>query len=214
MSEQITDAKALLNVMNLVDASTHKLSAPAHRAFAKLFALVGVPLEQLALLEQNLLLATALSSDPGVPLLPQRVQELTWLGLAPASLHWLKPYVTVLPEATPLNLNSASAEVIYANFPQLELSDARRLVQQRQGNAIPNLNEVERRVGSITGAAPYDVSTSYFEVHARLRLDSAVVEEVALVQRVGQQDPITLWRQRGVSESLVGSADPTIPSNP
>ena len=190
MSGQITDAQSRLNVMNLVDAQ--KLSPSAHRAFAKLFTLVGVPLEQLELLEQNLLLATAPASEAGVgvPLLPQRVEELTWLGLAPASLQWLKPYVTVLPVATPVNLNSASAEVIYATFPQLDLSGAQRLVQQRQRKAFANVNEVVPLVGPsspATGPALYDVSTSYFEVHARLRLESSVVEEVSLVQRPPQR---------------------------
>ena len=213
MSGQITDAQSRLNVMNLVD--TQKLSPSAHLAFAKLFTLVGVPLEQLELLEQNLLQATSLATgaNASVPLLPQRVEELTWLGLAPASLQLLKPYITVLPAATPVNLNSASAEVVYAVFAPLDLSDAQRLVQQRQRKAFASLSEVVPLVGpasSTSGPALYDVTTNYFEVHGRLRLDRSVVEERSLVWRPSGQDPLTLWRQRWVSESNVS----TIPDNP
>ena len=52
------------------------------------------------------------------PLLPQRVEQLVWLGLPPQTVAALQPYVTILPDRTTVNLNTASAEVIYAVQPQ------------------------------------------------------------------------------------------------
>ena len=214
MSGQIVDAQSRINIMSLVNVQ--KLSPAAHAAFVKLFALVGVPLEQLDLLEQNLLLALAPpgATDTLAPLVPQRLEELTWLGLSAPSQQLLKPYVTVLPTATTVNLNSASAEVIYAVFPQLDLSSAQRLVQQRQLKHFATLSEVVPFVGALpeanasTGPALYDVTTTYFEVQGRLRLDQTVLEEKSLVQRPIGGDPNTLWRQRWVSESVAASAGP------
>lgn len=203
LSGQIADAQAHMNVLNLVN--TQKISPSAHLAFLKLFGLVGVPEEQLAALEQNLLLAMGPPSDAGTPLMPQRVDDLAWLGLAPVSIQLLKPYITVLPTTTLVNLNTASAEVIDAIFPNLDLSGATRLVQRRQTQPFAKLGDVAAVVGTLavqtTDTAPYAFVTDYFEVHGRLRLDQTVLEERSLVKRTGS-DVATLWRERWVSESL------------
>lgn len=214
LSGQIVDAQSRMNVMNLVNAG--EISKPADKAFGKLFEIVGIPPEQLTALEQNLKAALGPPSDTAAPLMPQRVEELSWLGLSPTSIQLLKPYVTVLPMFTPVNLNTASAEVIYASIPGLDLSGARRLVQQRQSTPFASLNDVVRVVGALPGPSTdptpqYGVATDFFEVHGRLRLEQSVLEERSLVQRVGKgrgTEVKTLWRQRWVSESLASSAAP------
>ncbi len=202
LSGQITDAQARMNVMNLVNAQ--KISVPAHLAFLKLFDRLGIAAEQLAALEQNLLLALGPQTDADVPLLPQRVDELAWLGLLPGNIELIKPYVTILPTTTLVNLNTASAEVIDAIFPQMDLSGARRLVQRRQIQPFAKLGDVAAVVGTLavqtTDSAPYTFVTDYFEVHGRLRLDQTVLEERSLVKRTGS-DVATVWRERWVSES-------------
>ncbi len=209
LAGQITDAQARMNVLNLVAAQ--KISPAAHLAFRKLFELVGIAPEQLDALEQNLLLALGPQTDPEALLLPQRVDELAWLGLTPASLQLLKPYITVLPTLTLVNLNTAPAEVIYAVFPLLDLSGARRLAQQRQAKPFTMLGDMDKLVPPgallITEGAPYAFVTDYFEVHGRLRLDQTVLEERSLVKRTGS-DVATVWRERWVSESLPGVNTP------
>jgi general secretion pathway protein K len=211
LSGQIVDAQSRMNVMNLVQAQ--QISPSAEKAFGKLFDLVGVPAEQLTTLKNGLLKATAPSADaaPDTPLLPQRVEELAWLGLSSVSIQLLKPYVTVLPMFAPVNLNTASAEVIYAIVPQLDLSGARRLVQQRQATPFSSLNDVTRLLGAAAGqsgdATQYGVSTGFFEVHGRLRLDQSVLEEMSLIKRTGS-DVTTVWRQRWASESLASAHTP------
>ena len=209
LAGQITDAQARMNVLNLVAAQ--KISPAAHLAFRKLFELVGIAPEQLDALEQNLLLALGPQTDPEALLLPQRVDELAWLGLTPASLQLLKPYITVLPTLTLVNLNTAPAEVIYAVFPLLDLSGALRLAQQRQAKPFTMLGDMDKLVppGALlfTEGAPYAFVTDYFEVHGRLRLDQTVLEERSLVKRTGS-DVATVWRERWVSESLPGVNTP------
>lgn len=197
LSGQITDLQSRLNVFNLV--AGNKVSEPALRSFGKLFDLLGLPPEQLNLLAENLRWATDTPantrSDPLAPLLPQRVEQLAWLGLSAQTVRLLQPYITLLPERTPVNLNTASAEVIYASIPGFEMSDAQRLVTARERSHFRTLADA----GRVAAALPdqLSVASRFFEVRGRLRLDQTTVEERSLVQRDGR-DVKTLWRERGV----------------
>jgi general secretion pathway protein K len=204
LSGRISDAQAKLNVTNLVQGQ--KISAPALRAFGKLFELLGVPPDQLQLLAESLRLALDTrpenTASATAPLLPQRVEQLTWLGLSRANLALLSPYITLLPVPTPVNLNTASAEVISAVFPGMDLSSAKRLVLQRARSPYRTRDEAVqalRGFGAQIDDNQHAVATRYFEVHGRLRLDQTVLEERSLVQRTGT-DVMTLWRERWVGD--------------
>ncbi|MDE2418288.1 MAG: type II secretion system minor pseudopilin GspK [Burkholderiales bacterium] len=199
LSGRISDLQARMNVRNLVDGT--KLSEPALKAFARLFDQLGLAPAELAMLSDNLLLAlnATASGAPGeaAPLLPQRVNQLVWLGLSPRSLEALRPYITLLPERTPVNINTASAIVLYASTPFLDLAQAQQLVSGRLVSHFRSLADA----GKILGAGPaqfneaqHSVNSRFFEVRGRLRLDQSVVEELSVVQRDGM-DVKTLWRE-------------------
>lgn len=201
LSGQITDLQARLNVTNLVDNG--KLSEPSLKAFAKLFEKLGLPPGELTGLAENLRLAldTSLENDAAqlAPLLPQRVEQLVWLGLSPTSLAALRPYITLLPVRTPVNLNTASATVLFACIPSLDMAQAQRLVSIRQSNPFRTLAKVAEQLGQTAvplNEAQQSVNSRFFEVQGRLRLDQTVVEEHSVVQRDGL-DVKTLWRDRG-----------------
>jgi general secretion pathway protein K len=202
MSGQISDLQARMNVLNLVEAG--RISEPSLRAFAKLFELLGIPAQQLSTLAENLRFAADTSADNGsasqAPLMPQRVEQLVWLGLSQQSVTRLEPYVTFLPARTPINLNTASAEVIYASVPALEMADAQRLVTERERAHFRTVADAGKLVGDIAGQlsdGQHSVATRFFEVRGRLRIDNIVVEERSVVQRDGL-DVKTLSRERGV----------------
>lgn len=204
LSGLVTDLQSRMNVTNLVE-SGGKVSEPSLKAFAKLFQLLGLPPGELLVLVDNLRLALDASpenaSAPQAPLLPQRVEQLVWLGLSPPSLAVLRPYITVLPVATPVNLNTASATVLSACIASLEMAQAQRLVNTRQTNHFKTLAEVTTQLGQTTvplSDAQHSVNSRFFEVRGRLRLDQAVVEEHSVVQRDGLEVK-TLWRDRGTS---------------
>lgn len=141
---------------------------------------------------------TATSSASG-PLVPQRTAQLTWLGLSPATAAALEPYVTVLPTRTPLNLNTASAEAIFASTPALDLAGAKRLVAARTQSYFKTLADAGALVQQSSAQfvlGQHSVATSYFEVQARLRIDRAWVEEQTLLWRNGI-DVRIVWRERG-----------------
>ena len=203
LSGLISDLQARLNVTNLVDNG--KVSEPALQAFAKLFEQLGLPPAELAALAENLRQALNTRSENDAasvaPLLPQRVDQLVWLGLSPASLAILRPYITLLPVRTPVNLNTASATVLFACIPSLDMALAQRLVSARQTAPFRTLAAVTEQLGQLTvplNEAQQSANSRFFEVQGRLRLDQNVVEEHSVVQRDGLEVK-TLWRDRGTS---------------
>ncbi len=206
LSGQIEDQQSRLNVLNLVDAG--KISVPDMRSFSRLFERLSLPAQELQRLAENLRFAS--DQSPGnlsggqAPLIPQRVEQLAWLGLSSTTVDALKPYITLLPSRTPVNLNTASAEVIYACIPGIDMALAQRLVDERTRNYFRSLGDAAKLVGD---AAPrvtdgqHSVATRYFEVRGRLRLEQVAIEERSLVQRDGLDVKI-LWRERAALPPL------------
>jgi len=141
------------------------------------------------------------------PLMPQRESQLGWLGLSPSTVAALEPYVTVLPVRTPLNINTASPEAIFASVAQLDMAGAKRLAAARATGYFKTLadaNGLIQQSGAQLVPAFHSVATAYFEVQARLRIDNAWVEEQTLLQRNGI-DVRMVWRERGAGATLDAS---------
>ncbi len=206
LSGQIVDLQSRLNAMNLTLADPEARLKAVLR-FQRLFDLLGLPSAELGALQRNLVRAQAAMTGNGseggdAPLLPRRFDQLAWVGVSPGTLAVLRPYVTVLPlqgqAATLVNINTASAQVIYAAVPGLDLAAAQRLVGERDRAYIHNAATAVAQVATGEVDASWTtIGSRFFEVRGRLRLDQLAVEEVSVVQR----DPFTrgvttLWRER------------------
>ena len=193
LSGQVTDLQSRLNVTNLLNGE--QLDAKTAIAFERLFDALDVPSTQLKLLTQGLIAAQRQSGDS--PLMPQRLNQLSGFGMSAQALQTLSPYITVLPVRTPVNLNTASVQVLYASVPGLSLSDAQRLVQQRERQHWASVEAFQKALGrSVNLEGTHSVSTRYFEVLGRLRMPQTTLQERSLVQR-DQQDVKVLWRESG-----------------
>lgn len=191
LSGHIVDLQSRLPVLNLVQGD--RVAPAALMAFERLFEVLGLPQEQLRLLSQGLLAA---HRQQGA-VLPQHVSQLTWLGVSPQTVARLSPYVNLLPLATPVNLNTASAFVLYASIPSLSLSDAQRLVQERNRKHWASLEAFEQSLGKpISLTQTHSVNTRFFEVVGKLRTPATTVVERSLLQRDGR-DLKVLWRESG-----------------
>jgi general secretion pathway protein K len=96
-----------------------------------------------------------------------------------------------------VNLNTASVQVLYASVPGMSLSDAQRLVQQRERQHWASVEAFQKALGrplSLEGT--HSVSTRYFEVLGRLRMPQTVLQDRSLLQRDGQ-DLKVIWRESG-----------------
>jgi general secretion pathway protein K len=207
LSGQIIDLQSLLNVNNLID-TTGKVSAADLLFFARLFELLGLPPAQLEVLAENLRFASDRSainqSSSMAPLAPQQADQLVWLGIPAESVAALRPYVTLLPARTDVNLNTASAEVIYAAVDGLSMADAQRLVVERGRSHFRSVTDARRAIGASDAAftgVGVSVFSRFFEVRSRLRLNQLVVEEHSVVQRNGPDVQI-LQRQRGMADRV------------
>jgi general secretion pathway protein K len=216
LSGTITDMQSRLNVANLVDGAVK--SEVGMASFQRLFELLDLPPQALATLSENYLAAAKRAYQPPNPsdsasapppppsaadasdfLLPQRSDQLAWLGLNADTLAALEPYISVLPARTPVNLNTASALVIAASTPGLDLAGAEKLVAARARKHFSSLAEASQSLGNATVSfteGQHGVATRFFEVRGQLRLDQLSVFERSLVQRDGR-NVRTLWRARG-----------------
>lgn len=204
LSGQIQDLQARLNVMNLTLGSAPDQAAALQR-FQRLYQALGLPADGARQLQQALLRAL----DPAAsdaPLPPTRYDQLAWLGVSAATLARLRPYLSLLPvsnaQPTPVNLNTAPAEVIYAALPTLSLSDAQQLVAARAQAPWTTVKSALAAIHRESEDARWaSVNTQFFEIGARLRLDERAVDERAIVERTGGtrgRRVVTLSRERVV----------------
>jgi general secretion pathway protein K len=207
LSGQITDAQSRLNVMNLVDNG--RVSVPALRLFTRLFELLNLPEQELQSLARQLVAAAQVPNSPVTapsesPLMPQKISQLVWLGLSPGTLAALDNFITLLPEPTTVNLNTAPAEVLVASLPGLNLAAARQLVQLRERGHWATLDAARLALGA-AGAelqeSQHSVQSRYFEVLGRMRIDNVVQQDRAMLKRDGLQVSM-LWRLRSHSNAM------------
>lgn len=206
LSGQITDLQARLNLATLLPRSGVDREQ-ARAPFKRLFAQLGLPAGELGVLVQALAQAhgpadgnanTQTEPDPNAPLMPQGMEQLTWLGMAPATIAVLEPFVTLLPDpGTRVNLNTASAEVLMASIKGLDQAGANKIVAVRQLQPFRTLADARALLGANIQLQEnlHDTRSSYFEVRGRLRLDDVTVHERSVVHRVGRT-VTTLTRQR------------------
>ncbi|VWC23479.1 general secretion pathway protein GspK [Burkholderia lata] len=142
------------------------------------------------------------TDDPGMtggdrgpaPLMMTGVDSLLDVdGVTPEMVARLRPFVTVLPTTTPVNMNTAPAEVIAALMPGMSVSSAQALVSRRETVFFRNVGDVQlalRGAGApnvTLDSSVIDVNSSYFIVHGRIQHERAEVDRTSLVYR----DPTT-----------------------
>jgi general secretion pathway protein K len=208
------DAQSRLNLRNLIDKG--EIVESELEALRRLCSLLQVPQQTADLIAQRMQLAlpSAVVDDGGrmpdsmqagdttrpIPLmLPQDLISIP--GISGEAAQRLAPYIVVLDERTPVNVNTARPEVIAARVPEMSLSDARALVAERERiSYFNNVGEVRTRLGAkANGVGEADIATAsrFFFVRGEVKLDRAVTRMEALVRRgvpgQGIQPVTVLW---------------------
>lgn len=196
LSGEIVDLQSRMNLRNLLDVAGSAPSQDDVQAFSRLFERLSVS-ASLAQQIATSLQQAANSKATSAPLMPRTVRQLNWLGVDPVSLARIEPYVTLLPERTPVNLNTASAEVIWASTTELDWASASQLVQIRDSTPFKSLADAAKAVGNagVFGSSVYSVTTQYFEARGRLRLGDNVLSQRSLLQRK-DMTVTTLWQEQ------------------
>ncbi len=146
------------------------------------------------------------ASSPGQPadgsVQPASLDQLSWLGIPADAIERLRPFVVLLPRATPINLNTAPREVLAAVIDKASLADAERIVQERTRKPLRTLEDAKRLLPDDAVPSPEraGVASSFFEVTGRLRLEERQLEQRSIIERRGL-DMRVIARQR-VSQLL------------
>lgn len=199
LSGAIEDLQSRFNVAALVGEQGEADPAQV-AALQRLADLAGAPGDTAQRIADGLVAALA-GDGPDAPLPPQRFEQLAWLGLDRTTLDRLAPYATLLPQATPVNVNTAAREVLVAAIDGLDLGSAERIVQRRANQPLRNLQELAAELpqGVQAEEARVAVGSSFFAVRARLRMDERVLEQLAIVERQGGgrgREVRVLWAER------------------
>lgn len=227
---EITDEQGKFNLRNLVGPTG--VDPAEAEVFMRLCAAVGVspPQAQSLMRRVVLSLGDALTQAPGtvpddvrvesakaaarlglpaeLPPMPKaprpRALEdlMTVSGVDGAVLARLAPFVTVLPQRTWINANTAGAELIAAGVPGLSLDRARALLAARDRGQwfvnrgdftnrlqMPALNVDELRMG---------ITSNWFRVASVLDTARTKFVQVALLHDDKTSMPRVMWLREGV----------------
>jgi general secretion pathway protein K len=180
---EIRDEQGLFNLANL--RREGEASEPDLAAFRRLLSAVGLRVQ----------LADAIGAA-------QPMRELGELqgvpGCDAVTIRRLREFVTLLPQRTAVNANTARAEVLVAAIDGLEVAEALVLAQGlraaparsaadlRQRLPRPDLRVDDERLA---------VRSSFFLVDGRARFGLADVRMQALLRRDGAAFPAVVWQR-------------------
>ena len=228
LSGSITDLQSRMNIGNLVVGG--QLSLGWRLRFERLFSSLNLPSGELTLLVQGMEAAypkrgSTASSDAALP--PTQMDQLIWFGLSPSTIEALKPHAALISvrQTVLVNLNTASAEVIYAtgiedptpSAPKpsgMSIATARALVEHRNSKFFRDM-AVARFTAETMGSRDlvtdqwFSIKSNHFEVRGRLRLDDLALEELSTLKRDGRNVTISSRRRTTVTTPEPGGLDYT-----
>ena len=211
LSSYIEDQQGKFNLNNLVKGGKVNLAQLAH--FQRLLSVLGLPTA----------LAGALADWIDADSEPQPqdgAEDAYYLSLQPPYLAAnrplidvaelalvrgfddnvrarLRPFVSALPVFTPVNMNTASPEVIAAVVDGLGLDGARALVEKRARAYFPDrtdlLNQLPR--GVLVATEDISFSSDYFIATTRVTIGGAQARGSALLARGISGWPAIVWRK-------------------
>lgn len=227
ISGNIIDAQSRFNLRNLSSPSDYSQVDPSElETFRNLLAELKVN-PGLADAAAKAITDAAPKTNSGAPQTgappsSKRILNIEYLddllavpGFTPEILDKLRDFVVVLPSRTPVNLNTASVQVLAAKFAgldtlrmanppvaiQLSKSDAAVLVAARDHAYLLHPTDIWNRLQRPGGTEidPFrtglDVKTDYFLVNGKVRLNRASLDMQALILRRNQATKLVWIRE-------------------
>ncbi len=111
----------------------------------------------------------------------------------PEIYQTLKPFITVLPKATALNINTIPAEIYSTLDDKL---DAEKFIQEREKDAFSSLEDYKNRMGHTLDNG-VTVSTEYFIASGQVTLGDKTLFVTSLIHRSGNGGTRILSRKLG-----------------
>lgn len=212
LAGELTDQQGLFNLNNLVRGG--KVSATDLAVFRKLLELLQLPSEHAAAVVDWI--------DPNAVVThPGGAEDMDYLALDPpyragnralttvdglarlkgfdaVTVERLRPFVTALPQATPVNVNTAQAEVLAAVIADLPLDQAQALVTARKEQHFKDIADFRARLPKTVtqvNETLLSVGSRYFLVTGHARFGRAKVGCQALLERETTAWPKLVWQK-------------------
>lgn len=207
---RIVDAQGLLNVNNL--ASEGAIARTEHRRLERLFAQAQVPTAAIDALadwidsddtardggsERSSYSGLRPARLPSNALLLRPAEVALVKGIDDRALATLSPWVTTLPAATTLNVNTAPREVLAAAINGLDDGSLTALLADRQRKMFTTPSEFRSRLpagASVEDLGTIGVRSDYFLVTVKARQHESVSQGRALLKREGTALPRVVWQ--------------------
>nr|WP_315493067.1 type II secretion system minor pseudopilin GspK [uncultured Pseudomonas sp.] len=212
---RLDDEQGKFNLRNLV--SQQQPDVAQLQSFQRLCQLLGIDPNTSQRISQRVLASYAqraggsdvsslrsTSPEAAQTLLPARapmLRSLDDLALEPGVQQRLAAYVSVLPDNTWVNGNTASAEVLSAVVPGLSLSQAQGLVAERDsGRWFINRGDFVNRLRMpqlLVDSVQVGITSEWFRWHGRARREQRRVAVEALLYRPEDRQPQVIWWRVG-----------------
>jgi len=210
---RIVDAQGLLNVNNLAPTDS-SINADAERArFARLFTRLGLPVASLDAIA-DWIDTDSVTRPTGAedgwyaqqsnPMLAAnasvvRTAELALVrGLSTTAATALAPYVTALPSATRLNVNTAPGPVLATTLDGLDAGGLSALLASRAQKPFADIaSDFRSRVPQgalLLNESGLDVKSNYFLVTVVARQGDTRAQARALLERGKGAWPTVVWQ--------------------
>ena len=145
-------------------------------------------------------------SPPRVPAnsLITDTTELAAIGsFKVAEVQRLMPYLSALPDITPININTASSQMLAAVGGSMGLEFEQMVSEQRPFSSVDEFYTfiAERTqlalplVKTRWPATVIGVNSNYFELYLEVTLGEARIEVKSIMDRSGRQEPVILARE-------------------
>lgn len=210
----IVDANARFNLMSLIETTDKhstgfiiatKINPEATTIFARILQSAGLDPQLTSVVAQWLLNShRSLSEDQDMPLPIETVADLKVIipTMTDSQISALEQLVVVLPRPSPININTASSDVLSLTLgvPQ---EVAQELVMERMRSYFTDYNSLVTRIKSrMPSWTPVtqrniDVKTEYFFVLEQLRKSELIVRRYALISRMQSTNNATEVIQTG-----------------
>jgi len=130
-----------------------------------------------------------------------QVEELYRIrGFDAATIAKLRPFVTALPARTPVNVNTAPAEVILAIAPDVSAEQVASFVKSRTTLPLKSPQQIVERWPKVPAGAlgnDLDVKSGYFIARVQVAQDDVQLASEALLERKANASGATaiIWRR-------------------
>jgi general secretion pathway protein K len=137
------------------------------------------------------------AEDERRPVPAQNLDDWRRAGVPALLIDAMRAHLTVLPQRTPINVNTAPAEVLAAVMDNAALADAAQWVRERNLKPYSSVQDWQQRHPQARPLLARAIATqsNFFEVTGRLRIGAHSVIETSLLQRQRLQVNV-VWRQR------------------